>query len=176
MISFPHCINPSAIPAGEIKQFEKNLYDANLNRMYLAANRSSLTLPGLLPALLCSRATINHGQQTERKKRPSHARHDTGNSGSGNPALCFQHDDVERPRGTGGSKSFSCSAVKQFMMLFAGINLQCRSNSSSTSKSGKLTFLLSKPLHRNGTSFLLEGHESNSGDNSVPIKGEVNSF
>ena len=35
--------------------------------MYLAANRSSLTLPGLLPALLHSRVAINHGQQTEEK-------------------------------------------------------------------------------------------------------------
>lgn len=35
--------------------------------MYLAANRSSPTLPGLLPAPLHSRVAINHGQETEEK-------------------------------------------------------------------------------------------------------------
>lgn len=35
--------------------------------MRSAANRSSPALPGLLPAPLCSRAAINHGQQTEEK-------------------------------------------------------------------------------------------------------------
>lgn len=35
--------------------------------MHLAANRSSPTLPGLLPAPLRSRAAINHSQQTEEK-------------------------------------------------------------------------------------------------------------
>lgn len=66
-----HFLSPlyqtSSTPAGEIKPFSKNLYDANLNRMPSAANRSSPTHPGPLPALLCNRAAINHGQQTQGK-------------------------------------------------------------------------------------------------------------
>lgn len=78
--------------------------------MYLAANRSSPTLPGLLPAPLHSRAAINHSQQTK-EKRPSNARSDTGNSGSGNPALRFWQNNVRWPHTMEGSESFSPSSL-----------------------------------------------------------------
>lgn len=106
--------------------------------MYLAANRSSPTLPGLLPAPLCSSAAINHGQQTE-EKDPAMREAILVILAVGTLPFAFgkttRRDPTQRaaPKAAAPPTPRHLSLVKWPVIPFAGINLPQNSSIASSS-------------------------------------------
>lgn len=150
--------------------------------MYLAANRSSPTLPGLLPAPLCSSAAINHGQQTK-EKDPAMREAILVILAVGTLPFAFGKTTRRDPMRRAAPKA---AAPPSPLAGEAARDTFCRNKPCSESQHrfqlGFCSWIWhvgpSSPSHRAGAVCLYcrKAIESNPGENSAPTKGEGNPF